>query len=108
MTYEYRMADAVKKTPEPKDTARINIRTNAEFRNKISYAAQLSGLDLTNFVISAAMRRANEVIEQQDVMRIASSEHRAAFRAALEQPGRPIPALADLLKTPSVLNATKR
>ena len=90
------------------DDARINIRTKADFRRVMAHAAELSGLDLTNFIISAAMRQAREVIKAHEVMRIASPEDRAAFRAALEAPGRSIPALAELLKTPPVLNAAQR
>jgi uncharacterized protein (DUF1778 family) len=90
------------------DDARINIRTKADFRQTISRAAELSGLDLTNFMISASMQRAREVIREHEVMRIESAEDRAAFRAALERPDRVIPALAELLKTPPSLNVTKR
>ncbi|MGB8817694.1 MAG: DUF1778 domain-containing protein [Rhizobiaceae bacterium] len=102
------MAKTAHKTTDQSDDARINIRTKADFRQTISYAAELSGLDLSNFMMSAAMQRAKEVIRAHEAMRIASPEHRAAFRAALEAPGRSIPALAELLKTPPVLNASKR
>ena len=98
----------LQKKPEKSEDARINIRTKADFRRTISRAAELSGLDLTNFMISASMQRAREVIREHDVMRIDSAEDRAAFRAALERPGRNIPALAELLKIPPSLNVTKR
>ena len=83
------------------DDARINIRTKAGLRETIAHAAELSGLDLSNFIMAAALERAKEVIHNNEVMRITSPEHRAAFRAALHAPGRPIPALVELLKTPS-------
>ena len=105
MTYDDLMQKAAKKSP---DNSRINIRTNADFRQTISYAAELSGLDLTNFMVSAALRRAKEVIRAHEVIRITSAEDRAAFRAALTEPGRHVPALAELLKIPPVLNAAKR
>jgi uncharacterized protein (DUF1778 family) len=98
----------MKEKPVKSDDARINIRTKADFRQTISRAAELSGLDLTNFIISASMQRAREVIREHDVMRIDSAEDRAAFREALERPGRFIPALAELLKTPPSLNVQKR
>jgi uncharacterized protein (DUF1778 family) len=98
------MSKTARTTNAESDDARINIRTKADFRQTISYAAEISGLDLSNFMMSAAMQRAKD----HEVMRIASPEHRAAFRAALEAQGRPIPALAELLKTPPVLNASKR
>ena len=99
------MQKAAKKST---DNARISIRTNSDFRQTISYAAELSGLDLTNFMVSAALRQARDVIREHEVIRIASVEDRAAFRAALCEPGRHIPALAELLKIPPVLNAAER
>jgi uncharacterized protein (DUF1778 family) len=59
-------------------------------------------------MMSAAMQRAKEVIREHEVMRIATPEHRATFRAALDETGRSIPALAELLKTPPTLDAAKR
>lgn len=88
--------------------ARISIRTKADVRHMLSRAADLSGLDLTSFVVSAALRQAKDVIREHEVILITSEEDRATFRAALEAPGRHIPALAELLKTPSVLNVIKR
>jgi uncharacterized protein (DUF1778 family) len=90
------------------DDARISIRTKADIRRTLSHAAELSGLDLTNFMVSAALRQAKDVIREHETIRITSAEDRAAFRAALTAPGRYIPALADLLKTPPVTNAAKR
>ena len=102
------MTKLAQKPVEKIEEARINIRTKADFRRTMAHAAELSGLDLTNFIVSAAMRQAREVIKAHEVMRIASPEDRAAFRAALEAPGRSIPALIELLKTPPVLNAAQR
>lgn len=98
---------APKSTSEHGD-ARINIRTKADFRQTIAHAAELSGLDLTSFMMSAAMQRAREVIRDHETMRITSAEDRAAFRAALLAPGRVNPALRELLAIPPVLNAAKR
>jgi uncharacterized protein (DUF1778 family) len=108
MTYDCGMSKIALQPRENTDDARINIRTQADFRRTMAHAADLSGLDLTNFIVSAAMRQAREVIKAHEVMRIASPGDRAAFRAALEAPGRHIPALAELLKTPPTLNAAKR
>lgn len=101
------MTNTAQKTVAKDHDARINIRTKADFRQTIAHAAELSGLDLTSFMVSAAMQRAKEVIRDHETMRITSSEDRAAFRAALLEPGRRNPALADLLAIPPVLNATK-
>jgi uncharacterized protein (DUF1778 family) len=108
MAYKKSMTKTAQQTLDKPVDARINIRTKADFRRTLAHAAELSGLDLTSFIVSAAMRQAKEVIKAHEGMRIASQEDRAAFRAALETPGRHIPALAELLKTPPVLNAAKR
>jgi uncharacterized protein (DUF1778 family) len=108
MAYKPMMANIAQKHANKDDEARINIRTKLDFRQTISRAAELSGLDLTSFMVSAAMQRAREVIRENETMRITSAEDRAAFRAALLEPGRPNPALAELLAIPPVLNATKR
>jgi uncharacterized protein (DUF1778 family) len=108
MTYGVAMSKIALQPKETPDDARINIRTKADFRRTMAHAADLSGLDLTNFIVSAAMRQAKEVIKAHEVMRIASPQDRAAFRAALEAPGRSNPALTGLLKTPPALNAAKR
>jgi uncharacterized protein (DUF1778 family) len=80
------------------DDARINIRTKADFRQTISRAAELSGLDLTNFMISASMQRAREVIREHEVMRIESAEDRAAFRARWSDPAASFPRLPNSSK----------
>jgi uncharacterized protein (DUF1778 family) len=108
LAFEVPLSKTANTTTAERNDARINIRMKADFRQTISYAAELSGLDLSNFMISAAMQRAREVIRGHEVMRIASPGHRAAFGAALEAAGRSIPALAEILKTPPVLNAVKR
>ena len=98
------MSNAARKITE--DDARINIRTKADYRQTISYAAELAGLDLTNFMISASMDKAREVIRAHEVMRIASAQDRATFREALRQPGRATAALSALLQIPPVRDAS--
>jgi uncharacterized protein (DUF1778 family) len=108
LAYKIFMANPARKTTGKIDEARISIRAKADLRDTISYAADLSGLDLSNFIKSVALERANEIIREHETMRITSAEDRAAFRAALLEPGRHNPALAELLAIPPVLNATKR
>lgn len=108
LAYKSSMSNTVRKSTGEHGDARINIRTKADFRQTIAHAAELSGLDLTSFMMSAAMQRAREVIRDHETMRITSAEDRAAFRTALLAPGRANPALRELLAIPPVLNAAKR
>ena len=107
MAYKSDMGNTARKTNDEHGDARISIRTKADFRQTISHAAELSGLDLTSFMMSAAMQRAKEVIREHETMRITSAEDRAAFRAALLEPGQANTALRELLAIPPVLNTTK-
>lgn len=53
----------------------------------------------------AAEQRAKAIIPEYGVMRIIMPEHRAIFRAALDDSGHSIAALAEFLKRPSTLVA---
>lgn len=102
------MSNGALNQDEKSADARINIRTKADLRQTIAYAAELSGLDLSNFMIASALERARTVIRENETLRISTVEDRAAFRAAMEAPGRQLPALAELLKMPPFIDAAKR
>ena len=45
---------------------RINLRTNAETKSLLTRAASLRGLSLSNFLLEAAQRMAQEVLKGQE------------------------------------------
>lgn len=63
----------------------------------IDRAARMRGRSRTDFVREAAVRAAEEVILEQSTIRM-SPEDFAAFKAAIEAPGRAIPRMVQLLR----------
>ncbi len=53
-------------------TARVDFRLAAEQKATIAKAAALSGLNVSDFIVSSSLARASEILHQQ--MRIALSE----------------------------------
>ena len=66
----------------------------------IDRAAQLRGSSRTEFMRDAAVRAAEDAIMETSLIRV-SPEAFDAFVAALDAPGKPIPALVELLRRPA-------
>lgn len=66
----------------------------------IDRAAQLRGRSRTEFMRDAAVRAAEDAIMETTLIRV-SPEAFEAFVAALDAPGKPIPALAEMLRRPA-------
>ncbi|MDE1917954.1 MAG: DUF1778 domain-containing protein [Sphingomonadales bacterium] len=63
----------------------------------IDRAAQLRGRSRTEFMRDAAVRAAEDAIMENTLIRV-SPEGFEAFVAALDTPGKPVPAMVDVLK----------
>lgn len=66
----------------------------------IDRAAELRGRSRTEFMRDAAVRAAEDTIMENTLIR-ASPEGFAAFVATLDAPGKPVPAMVDLLRRPA-------
>lgn len=66
----------------------------------IDRAAQLRGRSRTEFMRDAAVRAAEDAIMETTLIRV-SPEAFEAFVAALDAPGKPVPALVEMLKRPA-------
>ena len=66
----------------------------------IDRAAQLRGRSRTEFMRDAAVRAAEDAIMETTLIRV-SPEAFEAFVAALDAPGKPVPAMAEMLKRPA-------
>lgn len=66
----------------------------------IDHAARLRGCSRTEFMRDAAVRAAEDAILETSLIRV-SPEAFDAFIAALDAPGKPIPALVELLRRPA-------
>lgn len=71
---------------------RLVARANAEIHQKIAEAAELQGSTVSQFLLDAALERANEVTERATRIN-ASREAFEHMMEALDQPARPLPRL---------------
>ena len=67
---------------------RINIRLSSQAKRRLERAAAYSGTTLNDFVVDAALQRANAILEKQDVVTLTGAEWKR-FRALLLHPSAP-------------------
>jgi len=73
--------------PQRKET-RLVARTTHEIQETIQRAADYSGASLSQFLIESAMERANQVIQQAEILELSMKSADALFDA-LENPPTP-------------------
>jgi uncharacterized protein (DUF1778 family) len=76
--------------------ARMELKTTSDLKSTLQKAAQLSGQDLTSFVLASAEAKAFEVMEQHNHLRLAEAAHHALLKA-LTSPPKPTEALRELM-----------
>lgn len=81
---------------------RLNLRTTKQKREVIESAANVAGLNLTDFVIESAYTKAEQVLADQRHFEL-SPEKWSAFIAALDRPANPSVRLVKLMSEPSIL-----
>lgn len=74
-------------------TDRVEARVSPEQRARIERAAAFSGESMSAFVVSAAVRRADEVIAERSAT-VVPSDYFDQLLAALDEPGESAPRLA--------------
>jgi len=80
----------------PQTNPRVAFRMKPELKARIEEAAAFLGLTTTDFVTSTLAERAAEVVDRRRGI-VLSDRDRDRFLAALERPGRPVPALAAMM-----------
>jgi uncharacterized protein (DUF1778 family) len=70
------------------DSERMNLRMPAATKAKLMRAASLRNTDLTNFVTQSALREADAVIEEAEVMKVSARDYRRVLDL-LENPPAP-------------------
>lgn len=60
--------------------ARIEMRISSENKNNLQQAATISGVDLTSFVLMAALKEANKVIVQQHERTMSQRDQQKFFQ----------------------------
>jgi len=64
--------------------SRMDLRVPREVREIIDHAASMEGRTRTDFVISAALERAEQVIERRRVIRLSLRDQKLLAKALLE------------------------
>ena len=87
---------------QPK-SQRLAVRISPEQRSLLSEASRAQETTITEFVLGAATRAAEDVLADRRRFVVAEPDW-AAFLAALDRSPRKLPRLRKLLATPSVLD----
>ncbi|SCX05175.1 DUF1778 domain-containing protein [Candidatus Aquiluna sp. UB-MaderosW2red] len=77
--------------------SRINMRISTKNHEEIKAAAQLAEQDLTTFMVSAALEKAERLVAESNIFKLTAVEYLALERA-LSEPVVPNPRLRELLK----------
>ena len=80
----------------PKE-GRLNLRASARQLDMLRKAAEAQGRTVTDFVLSSATERAEEILVERRHF-VGSPEAWAQFMQALDDPPRPVPALVRLFE----------
>ena len=67
------------------NTERVTTRINSQVKETLMTAAQLTGATLNQFVVHAALEKAQELIEKDKMIKLSRSDAEAFFEA-LENP----------------------
>jgi len=81
---------------------RLNLRTTRQQHELIKNAAQVSGQNLTDFILSSAYARAEQVLAERRRF-VLSPAKWELFLQALDRPAKPPARLKHLMSEPSVL-----
>ncbi|MEX3981745.1 DUF1778 domain-containing protein [Paraburkholderia sp. EG287A] len=86
---------AINNGMENSSRGRITARLSAEKQEILQLAADLSGSTLNQFIVQAALRAAEQVIEQEEVIRSIrlTMDESKRFFALLDEPPKPNEAL---------------
>lgn len=73
-------------------TARLEARISTDLHAMLKRAAEIEGRTMTDFVVAAVQKAAQQAIEQADVIRLTLADQEC-FAQALLSPAKPAPAL---------------
>ena len=82
------------KASTAKKQARLAVRLSEDHKQRIERAAAMTGQTLNSFAASELLRRADEVLEKEEVRRL-SNRDRDIFLALLDTDGEPTDAAKD-------------
>ena len=88
--------DSVTKNNAPLKRARITLRTTNEAKEMLTLAAAISGMDLTSFVLGAAMDKARDVLSSHANIALSPAGQATLF-SMLRNPQPPNNAMLELM-----------
>ena len=88
--------------PSIKSDSRLVARVSSDLHQMVSDAANLTGVTISQFLISAVTEKASNVIGDMSVIRLSKEDAKAVF-SALENPAKPDKELKQLWKNRMVL-----
>lgn len=86
---------------------KLDLRLTPEAKKTLYAAATAARRSVSDFVLESALARAAETLPDRQRFEL-SPERWKAFQAALDAPPRPLPRLARLLKTPSMIETRRK
>lgn len=90
-------AEASRKAARTKTKGRLQITASTETKETLRLAASLEGMSLSAFVLTAALKAAQEVIESETYIEL-GEEGSLQVAEALARPARALPGLVDLFR----------
>jgi uncharacterized protein (DUF1778 family) len=84
-------ARAKSRKPAPAARSRITARVARHVQERLEAAAQWRGVPVNSFVIEAALREADNIIERERLIRLAEADAKFIIRL-MEKPPAPTPA----------------
>ncbi|MGQ0743698.1 MAG: type II toxin-antitoxin system TacA family antitoxin [Acidimicrobiales bacterium] len=84
-------------------SGRLGLRASEWQRSLLISASQAEGMTVSDFVLRHATLAAEEVLADRRTFML-SAEAWARFSDSLDRPSKDVPGLADLMKSPTVLN----
>lgn len=86
--------------------SRINMRISTKNHEEIKAAAQLAEQDLTTFMVTAALEKAERIVAESNIFKLTAVEY-VALERALAEPASDNPRLRELLKLTKVSTSSK-
>nr|WP_318384490.1 DUF1778 domain-containing protein [uncultured Enterobacter sp.] len=77
--------------------ARVELKTSSDLKDMLREAAMAAGLDLSAFILNAALERAESVLDNQRRRQL-SEESWQQINRLLSEPAAPTPALQALIR----------
>jgi uncharacterized protein (DUF1778 family) len=68
-------------------TGRIEVRVSAELKARIEYAARLDETSVSNFILTAAKERAEDVVREHHSHTTVPADYFSSLLEALDEPG---------------------